>query len=167
MAVTPLKPAVSTAAAVTPSSPEQTLVVTSDSVRYTFSSHWGGLKQVELLSYPESVDRNAKKGAAPNPATLNAQAKIPAMSLLGGEALEGDGVFALSQPAPGTVRAEKTLGKLLKDHPEGKHVAQALYYRGEAQYAESKKAEAVDALLQTSFLPQLEQPKLSPRSSPN
>jgi TolA-binding protein len=38
--------------------------------------------------------------------------------------------------------ADKTLGKLLTDHPTGKHVAQALFYRGEAQYAQNKKAEA-------------------------
>jgi TolA-binding protein len=40
--------------------------------------------------------------------------------------------------------AEKTLGELLKIAPEGKHVAQAVYYRAEALYALDKKQEAAD-----------------------
>ena len=102
---TPVAPA---PALVTPTQPEQLLVLTNDSVRYTFSSHWGGLKQVELLAYPEAVDCRSKKSDA-RPATLNAQAPLPVLALLGGEALQGDGVFALSQPSSGVVRAEKTL----------------------------------------------------------
>lgn len=38
--------------------------------------------------------------------------------------------------------AEKTLAELLAKVPEGKHAAQAWYYRGEAEYAQGKKKEA-------------------------
>jgi YidC/Oxa1 family membrane protein insertase len=96
------------AAPVTPTQAEQVVVMNTDLVRYTFSTHWGGLKQVELLTYPEAVDCRGKKGDA-RPSTLNARALVPAMALLGGEALQGDGVFTLSQPAPELVRAEKRL----------------------------------------------------------
>src|SRR5262245_59137206 len=36
-------------------SPEQLLVVSNNNVRYIFTSHGGGLKEVELLQYPETV----------------------------------------------------------------------------------------------------------------
>ena len=91
-----------------PAAEEQVLMVTNATARYTFSSHWGGLKQVELPKYPEAVDRRRKRTDA-RPATLNANARVPALALLGGEALQGDGVFILSQPTAGTVLAEKSL----------------------------------------------------------
>src|SRR6267378_7118578 len=36
---------------------EELLVVTNDHSRYTFSSHGGGLKQVELLEFPATTPR--------------------------------------------------------------------------------------------------------------
>src|SRR5206468_4042228 len=35
--------------------PEELLVLTNDNARYTFTSHGGGLKLIELVRYPESV----------------------------------------------------------------------------------------------------------------
>ncbi len=91
-----------------PSPTEQKLVVTRDEVRYTFSSHLGGIKLIELLGYPETTDYRGKNTNAA-PASLNTSAPVPAMSLLGGDVVQGDGVFTLSQPTPTSVRAEKAL----------------------------------------------------------
>ncbi len=85
-------------AAPKPGAPEELLVVENDLARYTFTSHGGGLKLVELLKYPESVARGSKSS---NPskrvATLNAQAQQSVMSLLGSETLVGDGVYQVSR----------------------------------------------------------------------
>ena len=106
-----------------PGAPEELLVLTNDVARYTFTSHGGGLKLIELLKYPESVSCAGKRSTAANRvATLNAQARQPVLALAGGDALAGDGVFKLSRFSgtwpDGTnktravegVRAEKLLG---------------------------------------------------------
>src|SRR5881409_1585711 len=38
-----------------PDAPEELITLTNENARYTFTSHGGGLKLVELLKYPESV----------------------------------------------------------------------------------------------------------------
>ena len=96
------------AALPTPTQAEQTLAVTHGEVRYTFSSHGGGIKLIELPGYPETTDYRGKNTNAA-PASLNTFAPVPVMSLLGGDAVQGDGLFTLSQPTPTTVRAEKAL----------------------------------------------------------
>jgi YidC/Oxa1 family membrane protein insertase len=103
--------------------PEETIVLTNENARYTFTSRGGGLKQVELLHYPEAVSCR-RKGAngSNNVATLNDRAKEPVLALLGSDAYVGDGVFRLSKfsrpalmsgtnqiPAGEGVRAEKAL----------------------------------------------------------
>ena len=95
--------------------PEQTLVLTNGRARYTFTSRGGGLKLVELLDYPETVSARWR-GQITNSATvatLNAQAKVPVMALVGDESLMGDGSFTLTKTANG-VRAEKDLADGLK-----------------------------------------------------
>lgn len=89
---------------------EQVLELTNSVAHYTFTSHGGGLKEVELLEYPESVSRAAQKGqpVAHRVATLNSFTPAPAMAILGTDAVQGDGVFQLTRTATG-VRAEKTL----------------------------------------------------------
>jgi YidC/Oxa1 family membrane protein insertase len=90
--------------------PEQTLVLTNGRARYTFTSRGGGLKQIELLDYPETVSARWKDevtNSAANVATLNARTTVPALAVLGGETLVGDGNFTLTKTAAG-VRAEKT-----------------------------------------------------------
>jgi YidC/Oxa1 family membrane protein insertase len=104
--------------------PEELVVMTNDVARYTFTSHGGGLKLVELLKYPESVSCAGKRNTATNRvATLNAQAKQPVLALGANDALAGDGVFKISRftgtwpdgtnnktrPVSG-VRTEKLLG---------------------------------------------------------
>ena len=88
---------------------EETLVLTNDNARYTFTSHGGGLKLIELLKYPETVSRARKKQPLTNNlAELNADVSIPVLAVLGDESVQGDGIFTLTKTATG-VRAEKTL----------------------------------------------------------
>ncbi len=107
-----------------PAALEELLVMTNEVARYTFTSHGGGLKLVELLKYPESVSCAGKRSTATNRvATLNAQARQPVLALAGSDALAGDGVFKISRfsgtwpdgtnnrtRAVAGVRAEKLLG---------------------------------------------------------
>jgi len=90
--------------------PESTRTLTNENARYTFSSHGGGLKLVELTHYPEIVaTRRQKHSPATNRfATLNSFSPAPTMALLDGVAVQGDGVFELSDISNG-VRAVKTL----------------------------------------------------------
>lgn len=89
--------------------PEETLQLRSDKAEYTFTSHGGGLKLVELLDYPETVSALRHKQPATNQvATLNRSAPVPSLAILGGEALQGDGIYKISKLDNG-VRAEKTL----------------------------------------------------------
>jgi len=89
--------------------PEELLVATNDNARYTFTSHGGGLKLVELIHYPESIDCYQKHDPTTNQlATLNTLAPLPVLTLLGDSALLGDGLFKLTPTATG-MRAEKKL----------------------------------------------------------
>ncbi len=97
------------AVALRPTGVEKLEVLETNNVRYIFTSFGGGLKAVELLQYPESVDRRSKKsGANTNVATLNLKAPVAAMTLLGSDAIQGDGEFTLTRTAGG-LRAEKVL----------------------------------------------------------
>jgi YidC/Oxa1 family membrane protein insertase len=89
--------------------PEELLELTNDNAHYTFTSHGGGLKLVELLRYPESVSTRREKSRQPQRvATLNAHTPAPTLAVLGGDAVQGDGIFTLTKTERG-VRAEKTL----------------------------------------------------------
>jgi YidC/Oxa1 family membrane protein insertase len=88
---------------------EQTLVLTNDNARYTFTSQGGGLKLIELVHYPETVSRVRKKQPLTNNvAELNAHVSVPVLAVLGDESVQGDGIFTLAKTDTG-VRAEKTL----------------------------------------------------------
>jgi len=88
---------------------EEFQVVTNEKARYTFTTHGGGLKLVELLEYPETVSTKRTKQTQTNRvATLNQCAPAPTLALLGGSAIQGDGIFTLTKTEKG-VRAEKTL----------------------------------------------------------
>jgi YidC/Oxa1 family membrane protein insertase len=84
-------------------------VISNEIARYTFTSHGGGLKLIELLKYPETVSTHrAKQPQTNRVATLNTFSPAPAMALIGGDALQGDGIFTLTKTTNG-VRAEKGL----------------------------------------------------------
>lgn len=88
-----------------PSVPEELQVIETAEARYTFTSYGGGLKQVELKEYQESVTCENKKKPG-NLATLNKHGSVAVLALLGG--IQGDGVYKLSKTQTG-MRAEKEL----------------------------------------------------------
>ena len=91
------------------STPEELLEITNANAHYTFSSYGGGLKQVELLNYPEAVSSvRERKAHTSRVATLNSFTPAPTLAVLDGPAVQGDGVFKLTA-AGNKVRAEKTL----------------------------------------------------------
>jgi YidC/Oxa1 family membrane protein insertase len=49
------EPAAALKPMVTANAPEELVEVANDNARYTFTSHGGGLKRVELIHYPETV----------------------------------------------------------------------------------------------------------------
>jgi YidC/Oxa1 family membrane protein insertase len=108
-ATTSAPPTQASAALLTkPGAPEETLVVTNDDVIYTFSSHGGGLKLLELRHYPAVIECGRDVAGEHRLASLNTRAPIPAFALVGNEALQGDGVYKLERTENG-VRAEKLL----------------------------------------------------------
>lgn len=89
--------------------PERTIVLTNARARYTFTSRGGGLKSVDLLSYPETITPRWKKGAPTNGvATLNTGAPMPILAIVGDPGFVGDGDFTLTKK-DGGVEAEKSL----------------------------------------------------------
>jgi YidC/Oxa1 family membrane protein insertase len=97
---------------------EQTLTITNENARYTFTSHGGGLKAVELVRYAETISRRRKGQPLTNGVVkLNRDAPAPVMAVLGDDGVQGDGIFELTQAGNG-VRAEKVLTnglRLIKD----------------------------------------------------
>ena len=90
--------------------PERLVTLTNGVARYTFTSHGGGLKSIDLLDYPETTASH-RGGKAPSGtkrvATLNRHAPFPAMSLAPGGPW-GDGVYRLSS-TPTSLKAECAL----------------------------------------------------------
>jgi YidC/Oxa1 family membrane protein insertase len=68
------------------------------------------LKEVELVEYPETVSARRRENPETNRvATLNTPAFVPTLGVLGGDAVQGDGIFKVTQLTPASIRAEKTL----------------------------------------------------------
>lgn len=112
---TPVTPIATTPAALQPAPPapqpfpkpsgeEQLIELTNGLAKYVFTSHGGGLKDVDLLRYPEAVGSKGGRGVA----SLNSSAPVAALTLLGGGPLEELGDYTLTTRENG-VRAEKTL----------------------------------------------------------
>jgi YidC/Oxa1 family membrane protein insertase len=90
--------------------PEDLVVISNENARYTFTSHGGGLKLVELVKYPETVSTRRQRQPQTNRmATLNSFARSPTLAILDGEAVQGDGIFKVSKIGDRAVRAEQTL----------------------------------------------------------
>ena len=89
---------------------EETLVVTNTNARYTFTSHGGGVKLIELVGYPETVSHPHNKNLplTNDLAELNTPHAAAVLMILADESVQGDGEFALTPTATG-VRAEKSL----------------------------------------------------------
>ncbi len=86
-----------------------TVVLTNDNARYTFTALGGGISQIALVKFPETVAHQRKGSPTNSFATLNVNAPLPVLAVIGAEGWQqGDGVYALTQTA-NTLRAEKTL----------------------------------------------------------
>src|SRR2546423_1779472 len=66
---------------------EQVLVLSNDEGRYTFSSYGGGLKTIEVQPKKNPKSRTNEV------VTLNKNTPAPTLAILGGEAVQGDGIF--------------------------------------------------------------------------
>lgn len=101
-----------------PGAPEETLIIENALARYTFTSHGGGIKLVELKNFPGSVGCRDNAGASTNRfATLNAGAPVPAFAIREEQALGTPAPYRLSRSANG-VRAETEVSPgltLIKD----------------------------------------------------
>jgi YidC/Oxa1 family membrane protein insertase len=87
--------------------PEREIVLSNDVASYTFTSRGGGLKEIALLRYPETVSsRRQLNKLSDRVATLNSFTPLPTLDILD-EALRGDGSFDLSQTDRG-IRAQKS-----------------------------------------------------------
>ena len=88
---------------------EQTLVVTNENARYTFTSHGGGLKLIELVQFPERPRRHKKNAPLTNGvASLNTRVALPVLDVVGDDSVQDDAPFKLTQTT-NAVQAEKTL----------------------------------------------------------
>ncbi len=91
--------------------PENLIVITNGRARYTFTSRGGGLKQIDLLDFPETISarwREINSQAASGVASLNTRAPLPVLAVLGDTNLIGDGNFTITQIGK-DIRAEKLL----------------------------------------------------------
>ena len=89
------------------------VVLTNENARYTFTALGGGLSQIALIKYPEMVSHQHKGSPTNSFATLNVNAPLPVLAVVGSEGWQGDGIFALTHTT-NTLRAEKTLADGLR-----------------------------------------------------
>ncbi len=122
-----------------PKAEEQLVVLETSDVRYTFTSHGGGLKLAELKRFPKIVG-NRKVTEPTRVVTLNTKAPVAAMTLLGGDLVQGDGLFTLAKSEKG-VRAEKLLPtglRIVKEFTPGSN-----YLMQVSVWLENTKGEAI------------------------
>ena len=105
--VTVPAPAPENAIAIATNTPEQIEVLETPEAIYTFTSHGGGLKRVELKNYLETVGCDRASGTNLF-ATLNDRARVPVLAMQA-DAVLGDNVFKLSKNGPRSLIAEKVL----------------------------------------------------------
>ncbi|MCU0786616.1 MAG: hypothetical protein MUC91_00255, partial [Verrucomicrobia bacterium] len=101
------EPIVSTPSAAVAEEPEQLLEEVYDQVRYVFTSHGGGIRQVDLLNYPEKPTAGTKDHGNNGVASLNKGARLPVLDLVG-NALSGFN-YSLAR-TPDGIQAEAVLG---------------------------------------------------------
>ncbi len=97
-----------------PKSGEELATIETSEAKYTFTSHGGGLKLVELKGFSSTIACGRRGGAnGTEPVTLNGGAPVPALALFGGAFLADNSPYTLTRTEAG-VRAEKTLTNGLK-----------------------------------------------------
>lgn len=115
----PVTPTTVPARAVQYAGSEETISLKHDQALYTFTSHGGGLKTIQLLQYPEQISRKKKQPTGTNDvATLNTPHAAPVLEILGDDSVRDGGEFTLT-PRDNGLRAEKVLTnglRLVKDY---------------------------------------------------
>src|SRR6266567_9293839 len=79
--------------------PEELTEVTNENARYTFTSHGGGLKLIELVQYLETTARQKNASLTNGVAALNKGVTLPVLAVLGDDSVQDDAPFALTQTA--------------------------------------------------------------------
>jgi YidC/Oxa1 family membrane protein insertase len=79
------------APATTLSAPEQIVTVSNADLIWHFTSRGGGLKDVDLAHYPALIRRGADPASETNLASLNRNAPLPVLALMGRD-LDGDAI---------------------------------------------------------------------------
>ena len=93
--------------AIAADAPESVEVFETGEAIYSFTSRGGGLKQVQLKGFLETVGCDRAPGTNQF-ATLNEHARVPVLAMQAGDAL-GDNNFKLTRASTTTLTAEKTL----------------------------------------------------------
>ena len=93
--------------AIAADAPESVEVFETGEAIYSFTSRGGGLKQVQLKGFLETVGCDRAPGTNQF-ATLNEHARVPVLAMQAGDAL-GDNNFKLTRASTSTLTAEKTL----------------------------------------------------------
>jgi YidC/Oxa1 family membrane protein insertase len=93
-----------------PREPERVETLETPEAVYTFTSHGGGLKGIQLKKYRETVGYGAKPAGSSNAMVLlDGQAEVPILGVRDSELPLGEGEFALTRPSANTLRAELVL----------------------------------------------------------
>ena len=79
--IVPADPASKPAPAIATDAPEELLSVTNHNAVYTFSSHGGGLKLVELKDHKEAIECGRNIPGERRPATRNTRAPAPVLAV--------------------------------------------------------------------------------------
>jgi len=117
------------------SAPEHLVEIETPEARFVFTSRGGGLQVAELKNYPEVITCGKKSAAPTNRVHLNSAAPVPVMAVLGPEAMQGDGLFQVTQNGD-VVRAEKTLTnglRIIKEFAVGTNYLMTVKVRLENQ----------------------------------
>ncbi len=91
-----------------PDAPEQLAVLETAEARYTFTSHGGGLKLVELKEFPETVGLKRGQAVSGKVATINNNAPLPILALLDAGTINIGIPYVLTK-GDGSLHAERVL----------------------------------------------------------
>ena len=140
-------------AAVETNTPEQLLTYTNENAIYTFSSHGGGLKEVALRHFPETIACGREVPGERRLATLNTKAPLPAFAFSSGDLMtQGNAVYELSDITNG-VRAQRSIGQnlvLIKDFQFGTNYMINVKTRIENRGAAAAKLDAYELTIGTA-----------------
>lgn len=86
---------------------EKLLVITNKEASYVFTSAGGGIKEIELRDYPQTIQCGRDVPGENKWAKLNSPAQVPVFAISAGDDFRADSAYTLSQPSSNVVRAER------------------------------------------------------------